>query len=220
MCFSTYSKILTLLGSVKDELSLRKPGVYQIPCQCDKSYIGETVCTVEERCREHKRNIKLQQITRSAVADRCIKTGHTMEYENTKVLRQSFWDCVTKEDTEIRLQDGLINKDSGLQLNQAWLQPCTEHGEEKTSPQIEVRARRRQRGDCRPEFGPRRRFPHHYQEPKASREERWRGKRRAYIGHREEQEKQTIAATSIDTRGLPFSPSLRSMRAQHSSGTT
>ena len=44
--FHPPAKISQLLRPVKDDLGLRMPGIYKIPCECGKVYIGQTGCTV------------------------------------------------------------------------------------------------------------------------------------------------------------------------------
>jgi hypothetical protein len=38
-----------LLRTVKDDLGLKIPGVYPIPCECGKVYIGQTGRSIEAR---------------------------------------------------------------------------------------------------------------------------------------------------------------------------
>jgi hypothetical protein len=45
-----------LLRAAKDDLGLKIPGVYRIPCECGKVYIGQTGRSVEARCKEHMRH--------------------------------------------------------------------------------------------------------------------------------------------------------------------
>jgi predicted GIY-YIG superfamily endonuclease len=63
------------LGTVKDDLGLKIPGVYRIPCECGKVYIGQTGRSIEARCKEHMRHIRLDQTEKSAVAEHSINAG-------------------------------------------------------------------------------------------------------------------------------------------------
>jgi hypothetical protein len=74
------------LRSVKDELGLNVPGVYRIPCECDKVYMGQTGRSIETRCKEHRRHIHLSQPDKSVVAKHSINTGHCIDFTNTIVL--------------------------------------------------------------------------------------------------------------------------------------
>lgn len=120
--FRQPAKTRTLLGTVKDDLGLKKAGVYKIPSSCGKSYIGQTVRTVEDQCKEHQRHTRLCQPSQSALAEHCINTGHSANYEETEILASTntYWDSVFKEAIEIRVTNDLINRDTGFQLSKAW----------------------------------------------------------------------------------------------------
>jgi hypothetical protein len=45
-----------MLRSSKDELELKVPSVYRMPCECGKVYVGQSGRTVETRCKEHQRH--------------------------------------------------------------------------------------------------------------------------------------------------------------------
>jgi len=50
--------------------------VYRIPCKCGKVYIGETGRSMQERVKEHDRDIRLTRIQTSAVSEHTHETGH------------------------------------------------------------------------------------------------------------------------------------------------
>ena len=50
-------KTCHLLRPVKDDPGLQLPGVYNIPCECGKMYIGQTNRTIEARRKEHMRHL-------------------------------------------------------------------------------------------------------------------------------------------------------------------
>jgi hypothetical protein len=57
-------KNICMLRPVKDDMGLKVPGVYQIPCECRKVYAGQTGRSIEARCKEHMKHIHLEsQIT-------------------------------------------------------------------------------------------------------------------------------------------------------------
>jgi predicted GIY-YIG superfamily endonuclease len=43
-----------MLRMVKDNLGLKVPGVYRIPCERGKVYVGQTGRSTEARCKEHE----------------------------------------------------------------------------------------------------------------------------------------------------------------------
>jgi hypothetical protein len=55
-------KINSYLPPVKDALGLRMPGVYSIPRECGKVYIGQRGRSIQIRIKEHNRYIRLAQI--------------------------------------------------------------------------------------------------------------------------------------------------------------
>ncbi|KAL9962797.1 hypothetical protein ACROYT_G031937 [Oculina patagonica] len=50
--------------------------VYRIPCECGKVYIGETGRPMQDRIKEHDRDIRLARTQTSAVAEHTNNTGH------------------------------------------------------------------------------------------------------------------------------------------------
>ncbi|KAJ4432364.1 hypothetical protein ANN_20983 [Periplaneta americana] len=115
------TKIQNLLRPVKDDLGLRTPGVYRIPCECGKCYIGQTGRTIMERCKEHQRSIRLYYPDKSAVAQHSLETGHKIDFGATTILDKTsgYWDLVIKEAIEIQLDGNNFNRDGGLQLSTA-----------------------------------------------------------------------------------------------------
>ncbi|KAJ4446135.1 hypothetical protein ANN_12827 [Periplaneta americana] len=116
------TKIQNLLRPVKEDLGFRTPGVYRIPCECGKCYIGQTGRTVMERCKEHQRIIRLYYPDKSAVAQHSLETGHKIDFGATTILDKTsgYWDLVIKEAIEIQLDGNNFNRDRGLQLSTAW----------------------------------------------------------------------------------------------------
>jgi 2,3-bisphosphoglycerate-independent phosphoglycerate mutase len=56
-------KTCHMLRPVKDDPGLKIPGVYGIPCECGKTYIGQTKRTIETRRKEHIRQLRLGHVT-------------------------------------------------------------------------------------------------------------------------------------------------------------
>jgi hypothetical protein len=51
---SPYMKLSSLLHLVKDHLGLRTPGLYRIPCECGRIYIGQTGRSMDIRLKDHQ----------------------------------------------------------------------------------------------------------------------------------------------------------------------
>jgi hypothetical protein len=111
-----------LLRTVKDNLGLKIPGVYHIPCECGKVYIGQTGRSIEARCKEHMRHIWLNQPEKSAVVEHSINTGHQIDFNSISVLDRAseYMDHLIKEAIQIRLNHKNFNRDSGFKLSWAW----------------------------------------------------------------------------------------------------
>ncbi|KAJ4446315.1 hypothetical protein ANN_13010 [Periplaneta americana] len=114
------TKIQNLLRPVKDDLGLRTPGVYEIPCECGKCYIGQTGRTIMERCKEHQHSIRLYYSDKSAVAQHSLESGHKIDFGTFLNKTSGYWDFVIKEAIEIQLDGNNFNRDGDLQLSTAW----------------------------------------------------------------------------------------------------
>jgi hypothetical protein len=73
-------KVSSFLWPVKDNLGLRTPGVYKIPCECGKVYIGQTGHFVDTRLKQNLWHISLEHSDKSAVAEHSIDLGHRISY--------------------------------------------------------------------------------------------------------------------------------------------
>jgi hypothetical protein len=62
---------------------LKIPDVYDVPCECGKTYIGQTNRTIETRHKEHMQHLRLGQPNKSAVPQHALETGHRVEFNNT-----------------------------------------------------------------------------------------------------------------------------------------
>ena len=59
--------------------------VYKIPCTRGKVYIGETGRPMQERMKEHDRDIRLARTQNSAVSEHANGTGHKPLWNETKL---------------------------------------------------------------------------------------------------------------------------------------
>jgi hypothetical protein len=111
-----------LFRTAKDDLGLKIPGVYRIPCECGKVYIGQTGRSIEARCKEHMRHTRLDQPEKSAVAEHSINSGHQIDFNSVSVLDRTseYMDRLVKEAIQIRLNHKNFNRDNGFTLSRAW----------------------------------------------------------------------------------------------------
>ena len=70
----------------KDAPALSTPGIYRIPCECGKVYIGQSGRSVQLRVKEHERHMRLVQRDKSAVAEHSFNHDHIMRSQDTKLL--------------------------------------------------------------------------------------------------------------------------------------
>ena len=59
--------------------------VYRIPCECGKVYIGETGRPMQDRIKEHDRDIRLAS-TETAVSEHAHNTGHKPLWNEVNLL--------------------------------------------------------------------------------------------------------------------------------------
>jgi hypothetical protein len=125
-----------MLRSVKDDLGLKVPVVYRIPCECRKVYVGQTGRSIETTCKEHTRHIRLDQPEKSEVAEHSVNTGHQIDFSNITILDRTlgYTDRIVKEAIHIRLNRENFNRDNGFNLSQAWFQITRMLASQKAEP--------------------------------------------------------------------------------------
>jgi hypothetical protein len=79
-------KLPGLLRPVKDSLGLRKPGVYRIPCECGKVYIGQTGLSVDIMLKEHQQHVRLEHSDKSAIAEHIFDQAHRIQIHDASIL--------------------------------------------------------------------------------------------------------------------------------------
>jgi hypothetical protein len=79
-------KLSCFLRPIKGDPVLKMPGVYNIPCECGKVYIGQTGRLIETRVKKHRRHICPYHQENSAAAEHSINLGHRIRLQNTVIL--------------------------------------------------------------------------------------------------------------------------------------
>ena len=106
----------------KDSTGLRTPGIYKIPCECGKVYIGQSGRSIQLRLKEHDRHIRLAQPDKSAVAQNSFNHDQVIKLQDTEVLdtKINYMDRLIREAIEIELHPDNINREGGFGLNKTW----------------------------------------------------------------------------------------------------
>jgi hypothetical protein len=115
-------KIPSFLQPAKDDLGLKTPGMYSMPCKCGEVCIGQTSCSINTRIKKHQCHIHMEQPEKSAMVEHSINLGHYIKLQDTTILstKRRYTDWMIKEATDIELHLNNINREDGLHLSWSW----------------------------------------------------------------------------------------------------
>ena len=123
--FRSGLSLRSMLTKVKDTLALEKKSkvVYQVPCSCGETYIGETLRRLETRMKEHRDACQKGTLEKSALAEHAWENHHPIRWEETTVIDQARTpkELMLKEAIHIRLNRPSLNRDGGLELPGCWM---------------------------------------------------------------------------------------------------
>ena len=107
----------------------RRDGVvYRIPCgECNAVYIGGMGRPVQERMKEHERDVRLARCQTSAVAEPANATDAS--WNDVKCIdRDPHWHTLrVKEAIQIRLHPNNISRDNGIEIPEVWMPTIRKH---------------------------------------------------------------------------------------------
>ena len=100
-----------------------------IPCECSKVYIGGTGRPMQNRINEHDRDIRLACTETSAVSQHAHNTGPKPLWNEVKFIDRDpfYYTRRVKEAIHIRLHPDNINRDSGIEILEAWMTTIKKH---------------------------------------------------------------------------------------------
>ena len=128
-CTFTAPNTLQKLHNVKDSLPLCSAthAIYSIKCKtCDEEYIGESMRSLDTRCKEHRDAIRLAQCAKSAVADHVLSEEHSqpheIDWQSVRILGRA------QGTTERRMKEAMLiyqrhpkmNRDIGMERSSVW----------------------------------------------------------------------------------------------------
>jgi hypothetical protein len=115
-------KISSFLCTVKDDMGLKTPGVYSVPCERGLVYIGQMGRSIEIRIKEHQWNIRLLQLDKSALAEHGFNHNHKILLQDVQILstKSGYLDRLIMEAIEVNLHPNNINREDELILSESW----------------------------------------------------------------------------------------------------
>ncbi|XP_072166151.1 uncharacterized protein [Diadema setosum] len=120
---SSSTKLQSLLTTHKDKRhSKNLPGVYRIPCECGKVYIGETGRSFATRLKEHQAHGRRDERDKSAIIHHAHTCEHRILWDESRLITQvpNWYQRRVREALEIEVHN-TVPQDNGLHLSNIWL---------------------------------------------------------------------------------------------------
>ena len=109
--------------------------VWKIPCEWGKVSIGETGRAMQERIKEHDKDIRFARTQNSAVSEHANETGNLPIWNEIRFIERvpHWYTRRVKEAIHIRLNPNDINRDSGIEIPEAWIPTIEKHNSRSTT---------------------------------------------------------------------------------------
>ena len=88
---------------------------------------------MQDRIKEHDRDIRLARTETSAVSEHAHNTGYKPLWNEIKFINRDPYNCTrrVKEAIHIRLHLNNISRDSGIEIPEAWMPTIKKHNNRK-----------------------------------------------------------------------------------------
>ena len=92
---------------------------------------------MQDRIKEHDRDIRFARTETSAVSEHAHNTGHKPLWNEVKFIDRDphYYTCRVKEAIHIRLHPDNINRDSGIEKPEAWMPTIKKHNNRRAMRQ-------------------------------------------------------------------------------------
>lgn len=140
--FKPYKKIGDMMESTKDKFWLQESGVYSLPCDCGKAYIGQTGKKIVTRLGQHLADYKHRRTKTSAVAKHGEECRGQLMFDKASCLaRETNLDRrLIREAIEIWKRPRNINIDCGIGVAGTWIPALSRHTRRMEPPDPPVRS--------------------------------------------------------------------------------
>jgi hypothetical protein len=121
--FKPYKTLKQLFKTAKDKSnSMLGQGVYQIPCSCGKSYIGQTRRSFKVCLKEDIVDTTHNRISKLVIVEHSSKSKHLICFKKTKILASAahYSTRLIREALEIEKHLNNFNHEDGYKLGQSW----------------------------------------------------------------------------------------------------
>ena len=123
-----FSRFFLLFNSVTSAVTayMSLLSFYECECECGKVYIGETGRPIRDRIKKHDQDIRLARTEASTVSEYTHNTGPL--WNEVNIDRDPYYHTrKVKESIHIRLHPDNINRDSRIEIPEAWMPTIKKH---------------------------------------------------------------------------------------------